>query len=899
MDGGTCTQPGEEPEPRQEVDRAIIGTRIDRYLVHRKIGAGAMGVVFAARDTELDRDVALKVLRAADSRARPRLLREAQALARINHPAVVAIHDVGAWQERVWLAMELVDGSDLRTWLRERSPSWRDIVQSFVQAGEGLAAVHAEGLVHRDFKPANLMVTDDGRVKVMDFGLALIGDGSRETGRGCQSPANMRRSQRHNVLTRPGAHAGTPAYMAPERFMGIANASTDQYSFCVALWEALFEQLPFSGASISALQEAVMSDRRSKPTGRHPVPGWLRRACARGLSAEPADRWPSMTALVQHLRQGPRKRLRMFAGLATVALVGGTATGVSQLAIEDECRDGSARVAEVWNPERRQRVGDRLSAIEAPYSKRARDTVLSALDEHSRSWAAQWERTCEAVQALGEGSSDRLAHTMQCLTTHRGKLAAAVDAFESADAAVVAHAREVLDAVPDPASCALVEGPPPPAPTQRPTIDDARGALATVRTLRVSGKLTEALAVADRVAEEATRLGYGPLVTETRLERGTVLSELDRADEAEVELVAALQSALRWDQDRIALEATMTLAHVVGTLDGRHEAGLAYLDSARGLWSRLGEDPASEGDLANTLAGILSAQGRFKEARASYQEADRLWSVAYDATDPRRLVAVHNLAGIQQQLGETADAERTLRGLLEDRIGAVGEAHPEVAATRLSLGAVLDDLGRYPAAEAQYRDAIATWSASVGPSHRNVARARNNLAGNLLLQEQLEAAQSEYEAALAIYEEIGESSHPEFATMQVNLAMVYRRLERYEDAEGLQRRALSALRRELSDEHPSVARARYEVGNTANLRGEHAVAETELRMAVDSLTATLGAEHPVVLMANAELVTSLLGQGKDEEGHALRRAVVTATRAALANDHPVRVDIESRLATGA
>ena len=309
------------------------GTAIERYLVTDRLGSGGMGVVYAAYDPELHRKVAIKLLHAEvaglgdTSGARARLEREAQAMARVSHPNVISVFDVGEFQHQVFVAMELVEGGSLRDWLGREPRSWRQVVDVFVLAGRGLAAAHAADLVHRDFKPDNVLVGADGRVRVTDFGLARAGeaDDPRPGGPSARIRAPRSTGPLSTPLTQTGALMGTPAYMAPEQYGGAAtDARTDQFSFCVALYEGLYGERPFGDLPFAELLEAVTGGRvRAAPAGAR-VPAWVRRALLRGLATRPEDRWPTMAALLHQLGRDPARRQRRIALAAAGALaVGG------------------------------------------------------------------------------------------------------------------------------------------------------------------------------------------------------------------------------------------------------------------------------------------------------------------------------------------------------------------------------------------------------------------------------------------------------------------------------------------------------------------------------------------------------------------------------------------------
>ena len=314
---------------RTTQDNLPRGSRVGRYRLVDTVGAGAMGIVYLADDPDLDRRVALKMLRRQDAQASDRLTREAQALARLSHPNVIVVYEVGSFQEHVYMAMEFVDGESLTSWLRaERSVT--EILATFEQAGRGLAVAHAAGLVHRDFKPDNVLVGRDGRVRVVDFGLARGDALVRAVGDAESRPAfaTPEKKDAFRTLTRTGAFMGTPAYMAPEQYEGIAaDARTDQFGFCVSLYEALFASRPFEADTLVALAQAVKRGPAPPPRGSR-TPRRVERAVLRGLSVRREDRFPSMDALLAELaasaaarRLGTPAALAIGVALATAASV--------------------------------------------------------------------------------------------------------------------------------------------------------------------------------------------------------------------------------------------------------------------------------------------------------------------------------------------------------------------------------------------------------------------------------------------------------------------------------------------------------------------------------------------------------------------------------------------------
>jgi serine/threonine protein kinase len=311
-----------------------IGDRVGRYLVLSTLGAGGMGVVFSAYDPQLDRKVALKLLRAnlrgpTAKEARTRLKREAQAIAQLSHPNVVGVYDVGTTDDGdVYIAMEFVEGDTLTTWLKRWPRTWREILEVFHQAARGLQAAHTVGLLHRDFKPDNVLVGGDGRVRVTDFGLARSVLGPDEATRTQDSTA----SALHADLTATGTVLGTPRYMPPEQLTGPAiDARSDQFSFCVALYEALFNAHPLQGATSVAMLET--GARAALPPEGSRVPAAIGKAVLRGLERDRAKRFPTMASLMHELQPPPQRSPVRFAMMAMVGLVlvgGATAAVVTR-----------------------------------------------------------------------------------------------------------------------------------------------------------------------------------------------------------------------------------------------------------------------------------------------------------------------------------------------------------------------------------------------------------------------------------------------------------------------------------------------------------------------------------------------------------------------------------------
>ncbi|MCC6337955.1 MAG: protein kinase [Myxococcales bacterium] len=487
--------------------------QVGRYVVLRKLGAGAMGQVLEAFDPQLERKIALKMLLGvATDELRQRLLREAQGAARVRHPNVVSVHDSGVVGDQVYVAMELVPGGSLGWWLREGERAWSDVVRVFVGAGRGLAAVHAAGLVHRDFKPDNVLLEENGTARVSDFG--LVGAIALEGAPSAEAPPAHDSDGRWQ-LTRTGMLMGTPAYMAPELFAGGAGEpASDQFAFCVSLYEALQGQLPFTASSVRELADVVRAGN-PRPE-RRAVPTWLSRLVRRGLCADPAKRYPSMDALVAELEALPRRRRRRVviavASAAALAL-GATAVTATRWASGPDCGAFAAQAQSLWDQGGlRARVHAALPADESLFAKAFED------------WATTATSRCEAF-AKGEVSHEAWGVEQGCLavTLEDVELAARMAAQGSADG------REVLGkSAGTGGACATMRGFRRRQPL--PAEADKREQAATLlqQSLAVTDLMQKDLDGAEqqarRVVAATAALGYRPAEARALVALGSVLS---------------------------------------------------------------------------------------------------------------------------------------------------------------------------------------------------------------------------------------------------------------------------------------------------------------------------------------------------------------------------------------
>ncbi|MCA9618834.1 MAG: protein kinase, partial [Myxococcales bacterium] len=434
------------------------------------LGEGGMGVVYAAFDEALGRRVALKLLHVGDPL---RLLREAQALARLSHPNVVQIYAVGRFREQVYVAMEYVEGPTLDAWLRAEARPPEAILDAFIQAGRGLAAAHQGGLVHRDFKPSNVLVGQDGRVRVLDFGLALApGAPNLDRGLPVAGSSSIVSGASHSLLgealTMAGAIAGTPAYMAPEQLHGAdVDVRCDVYAFSVTLFEALYGRRPYKGKSVDDRKRELASDAQVDFSGAK-VPAWIRKILRRGLEVDPDRRYASMLGLLAELEHDPTKKRRWIVGGSLAALVllgGGYGIARQQAAMNDPCADVGDEIAEVWSDGRRGEIAEALRATGASYAEATWERLEPSLDAYAKGWSEGRVAACVAHQSR-EHDAQVLGLQLACLGRRKAAFDALLGALAKADAKVLQKSIQAADDLPLLATCgdvaALTSAVPPP-----------------------------------------------------------------------------------------------------------------------------------------------------------------------------------------------------------------------------------------------------------------------------------------------------------------------------------------------------------------------------------------------------------------------------------------------------
>lgn len=620
------------------IPRLTAGVAVGRYQLVELIGSGGMGSVYRAHDPHLSRDVALKVLhpthagQRAGSDYRHRLLREAQALAKLSHPNVVAAFDVGTYEDVVFVAMELVQGESLRSWMQKR-PRSNEVSRVLIAAGRGLVAAHTAGVLHRDFKPANVMVSPDGRVRVVDFGLArsaLAGPDFDELAAltPAASPASERSaSLLEGEITESGLLMGTPGYIAPEHLHGApATVLTDQYSFAVTAFVALSGLGP----------PPVNRDPRHEPLAwPREVPRRVRRVIERGLAHDARDRYPSVAAMVDELERAsaPRRRAgwSVAAALGTAALAGGAALWQLR-ANHVTCHVSPEPFQHVWDAERRAALHAALASSGRANAEEAFGLLSARLDAFQSAWLGMKQESCEATHVRGEQSEKVLALRNVCLEHKLVGAGALVSAFSRPDPASVDRAAgampDTLDECADAAALLGTEEKLPENPELRASIARLDAEFAVARSLTVAGRWKEARERSEQLLAEARLLGND--LTIAKALRGaafSVWSQARNADErrqAEAYLREAIPLAASAGDDQLVARTASYLFNLLAYGQRRIQEAEAMLPHVEALVIRGGNHPQDRLEVLYGQARIMSQRRKYAEATALFEQVIEL-----------------------------------------------------------------------------------------------------------------------------------------------------------------------------------------------------------------------------------------------------------------------------------
>ncbi|MCX4245759.1 protein kinase domain-containing protein [Paraliomyxa miuraensis] len=849
---------------RQRIRAMLLGeqaepVRVDRFALRRELGQGGMGTVWLAHDAQLDREVALKFLRRSTEgdRAEQRLLEEAKSLAKLSHPNVVPVYDAGRHEGRVWVAMEFVPGRTLRAWVEGERPSARQRLEAWIEAGRGLAAVHAAGLVHRDVKPDNVLRGDDGRVRLIDFGLVRraevgVGEEGMQTlpgsGSGAASGVDGDRPAAE-PRTRTGGFVGTPAYAAPEqRTAAMADARSDQFAYCMSVWEALCgvrpgrERLPERKGGLVPLPS------------RARMPGRVQRALSRGLSRDPALRFSSMDALLGAL--APRRGRWLAAAVAGTGALGVTLglLAAPSEAVAEPCANAGRAIDERWTDEHRGVVA-------------AHDEELATLvDDWSMRWRDAARRACEEVHVEQLRPEATLGPRRACLQERLDELDVllAVERGGTRERLPV----EWLGVLDEPGRClspALLEadaGEPPPELGDE--VSRIRRELLVARWGMDDPNLERRRERVAVLYEASRGLGFEPLVGHAAHMCGQLAASAGDVVGARRCLGEALDVGQRHDP-ALVIDAWMGLQELA--IDQQLDAELAqWLGERTEPWlNRLPED-------RQRRAGAVLLQGRMHLLRDELAQAESALRDAverYEALGPStrwvQAAAMRQLAVTVQAQGRSEQAVQLHQQarMIETREEGA-QIETRVGEGILAEGVALQGAGKLSEAEDAMRRALDRLMIEYGPGSVGVANAHVALAGLHDARGELDRMRERAEAADGILADI-DPRHPDRLYSLAALGTVAYREKRFSEAADVYERALSIAEQRLPPRSQELAWNRINLAEALLEIGQDQRADGLLRRALPVLESELGTDHPELAIPLKALGAVTLTQGDGEQ----------------------------------
>ncbi len=864
------------------------GTLLGRYVVIDVLGEGGMGVVYTAYDPELDRKVAVKLLQAGTdgSGGKAWLLREAQALARLSHPNVIAVHDVGVLPgDRVFVAMELVEGVTLRKWL-DTPHGWRETLDVMRDAGAGLAAAHAAGLVHRDFKPENVLVGEDGRVRVLDFGLARLS--SDRDGAPVERSSDREievKSPLSEQLTIAGTVVGTPVYMAPELHAGGgANPATDQFSFGVTLYEALFRLRPYSKDALRAADSAL---RPRTPPSDVRVPVAIQRALMRAISIDPGERYSSMTDLIEELARDPlARRKKLAAGAGGVAVLGGAIAAVFALSSRgnhasapEPCVGIEARLAGAWDPAIAKQIESAFAATKHPRAAKSFAAVKVALDRYASDWSEMATESCRATRVSGEQTEHDMTLRQDCLDTARDELHAFTSLLKDPDAALIDKAEPAaykLDPIARCADLPMLRAPDRPPPEIRPRLAEAQAKIAAGKAAVIAGRFGAAINRGKQATALVRELDYDPALAASQTLVGSALIQVGNFADGVEALTEGARAAIRGRQDDLATQAALWAALAYATGLDKQELAIAWFGIGSSTAARV-HDRMLEVKLLETEGVVRGKSGDLRAAVAAHEKA---LALAIELLGKDNVVIAQeesNLAVSLTKVGAYAKAKPHYEHAVEIVERTLGE-HPDLAPVLTGLALCHVHSGEVAKARGLYERALSIQESHFGPNSPLLIITLNNFADMLLRSKGQGALAKQYvDRALAIATRTIGRGHPMYHTIATTAGEAMAAMGHTGDAEK-QFDTVIALEDKV---HSPV------LGVTLTARARIAVDENQWDAAVElaqrgveALEATGGNNAPNLWPTLVVLAKAQIGAGHpDLAKPALERAHQIATSA--------------------
>jgi len=866
------------------------GTLVGRYVVLGKIGEGGMGAVYAAYDPELDRKIAVKFLHSAitgrdsTSGEQARLLREAQAMAKLSHPNVAAVYDVGTYRSMVFIAMEFIEGQTLKAWLAKKERAWWEIWTVLEGAGRGLAAAHRANIIHRDFKPENVLVDGNRRARVSDFGLArpttkpeLVDDELSDSDGGL-----------HETLTRTGAVMGTPRYMAPEQHMGgETNERTDQFAFCLVVFEAIYGESAFAGDTLADLRRAVTGGELVQPKNRGDAPAWRHQALERGLSVDPKQRFESIGELLIALDRNPRARRNrwLVATFATVTIIGLAAlmwpeTSRSPVAL---CSESAQVMEQTWNDVERKKLRDGFIAAKTSIAEDTTTRVTKTLDTYAMSWTKMHEESCKATNVRGDQSQAMLDLRAECLDQRRVEMATMISTLtDKPNKKTVHRATKAAMNLRPIATCAdrtalRTAVPLPHDQAKRARIKQLLALRAKAVALRRIGDNKAWAKTVNTLTSALPSVQYPLLRAQIVRSNAWLAVNRGKYKEGLAGYEQAVQLAAEARDDQLAAKIWLRLAWLVGRVQ-KPDTGLALLKVAEALMKRAGSSVRLRAELHQNRGELLKIKARYKAARAEYDKAIALLQ-KQSPDDKIGLSNAHDsLATFLYQLGDMKAAETHALLSLNLAEKVVGRFHPTLVSQLNTLGNQHLRRGNYKKALEHLRRALKLRTKQFGEGDPMLLELKTAIARVVFSSGEYAKARQMYEPLIKQAKTL-DLSHPYAASVFKNAAGANEGARARELAE----LALKANTKRFGKNHPRTAQMMVTIAGVC-------VESKDWQCAVDNATrgsVILGKTIPKTSLAHMVplyfLSRALLGQGKAKEAIPVLEKTLAAGVRAKAN----------------
>jgi eukaryotic-like serine/threonine-protein kinase len=810
------------------------GTRVGRYEVVGVLGSGGMGVVYRAHDPDLSRDVALKLVHQqrkvslVGNQYEARLLREARALARLSHPNVVAAYDVGTYGDAVFVAMERIAGVSLRSFLGQK-PSYAEVLRVLIAAGRGLAAAHAAHVLHLDFKPSNVMVSPDGRTRVVDFGLAREARAERaKLDRALLPASDAFRSDAAQPSSLPspssglssaGSICGTLGYVAPEHLSGEAvDAAADQFSYAATAFTALAGYRPYAGETLAAYRATLLN--RERAAWPRSVPGAVRRIIDRGLALRREDRYPSVAAMVDALERAasPKRTLaRIGAPALALAAVASLFVASARLA-GTSCQLDPTPFVGVWDSEGRNAVARAFRATGRPHAVEVFERVARRLDDFRSQWLTMKREACEATHVRAEQSEQALGLRSACLNRKLDGFGALVDVFSTIDATLLDHVGGAtpgsLDECADVGALLGAAAKLPENPQRRAWIAGVESGYDITLALLSAGRWQAAVERAQSALGLALKADYGraiALATSAlgRAKRMAARNPEDRL-QAETVLRESVRLAAEAGDDALLAQCASHLFMVVAQ-EGRIQEAEAMLPSAEALAIRAGNRSEQRIEISYGRARISIARRRFEKAIEMLREVERLASTTAGETSRRGIEAAGDIGHIYRELGRHDEAVAALTRVVEAQVEVYGARHPRVLLALLELAVGLAEMHRPAAALATLSQAkaLAAELPPDEPSARHIPSVEGQIWEH---RDDCVRAVPLYRVALAHYTRVDGEGHPLAGDAHARLGRCLAKTNALDEGVGELDRAL-AIRLETGAPSADTAQTTFELAD--------------------------------------------------------------------------------------